>query len=82
MHISSNGIVLCISLAWRQMTQTMTGRGLQLIFIAMYSTLFGTLLITRGQGTGTCSTEEMRRTAVNEVLAQLGCAHDNYNCGM
>ena len=45
-------------------------------FIATFS-LFGTLLCTQNQAAESCSTEKLR-TAVNQVLASVGC--DNYEC--
>ena len=55
--------------------------GLELNFIATLA-LYGSLLCTTESAatTGTCSTEGMRRAAVSETLAHLGC--DDFNCGI
>ena len=59
--------------------------GLDLKFTAVLtlfsSTLYNIIMCTsQSQVTETCSTEEMRRAAVNELLILRGC--DGYSCGM
>ena len=57
--------------------------GLDLKFTAVLTLFSSTLYImctSQSQATETCSTEEMRRAAVNELLILRGC--DGCSCGM